>query len=275
MGIKTYLPVTPVLRYKTTNSFEQLSTDTPYKPLLVAKRRCNGRNNNGRITVRHHGGGHKQFYRIIDFKRNKIDMPGIVESIEYDPNRTCFIALIKYKDGERRYILATANMKVGMVIVSGENHEPVEGNRIPLKNVPLGTMVHNIEMIEGKGGQVVRTAGSAAEVIAKEANMVQVKLPSSEIRNFRENCFATIGQVSNPDHMNIVIGSAGRKRWMGKRPHVRGVAMNPVDHPMGGGEGKTSGGGHPVSPWGQKAKGLKTRRNDSSSKYIVKRRTKK
>ncbi len=276
MAIKSYVPTTPTLRYKTTNTYDQVTTDTPHKSLLVSKKRASGRNNTGKIMVRHRGGGHKRHLRIIDFKRKKHGILGTVETIEYDPNRTCNIALVKYTDGERRYILATENMKAGMTVVSGENCEPVEGNNIPLKNVPPGTMVHNIEMREGKGGQLVRSAGAYAEVVAKEGAMVQVKLPSSEIRNFRETCYATIGQVSNAEHMNVVIGSAGRSRWLGKRPHVRGVAMNPVDHPMGGGEGKSSGGGHPVSPWGKKAKGLKTRKkNKTSDKYIVKRRGKK
>lgn len=276
MGMKSYRPLTPTLRYKTTNTFDQVTTDTPYKPLLVAKKRGSGRNNLGRVTVRHHGGGHKQFYRIIDFKRNKFDIPGIVETIEYDPNRTSFIALVKYPDGDKRYILATVNMKVGMKVISGENCEIAEGNCVPLKIVPLGLSVHNIEMREKKGGQLVRTAGAGAVILSKEGTMVQVKLPSGEIRNFSEKCYATIGQISNPDHMNMVIGSAGRNRWKGWRPHVRGVAMNPIDHPLGGGEGKTSGGRHPCSPWGQKAKGLKTRkRKKTSSKFIVKRRNSK
>jgi large subunit ribosomal protein L2 len=246
--------------------------------LLKVKTRTNGRNNRGVITVRHRGGGHKQFIRIVDFKRNKADIPGIVETIEYDPNRSAFIALVKYVDGERRYILASANMKVGQKIVRGENCEIAEGNCMPLRLIPLGTQVHNIEILEGKGGQVARSAGSYAEVVAKENNMVQLKFPSSEIRNVRENCYATIGAVSNADHMKMVTGSAGRTRHRGIRPTVRGVVMNPVDHPMGGGEGKSKGGGgwhHPVSPWGQKAKGLKTRnRRKPSGKYIVRRRTK-
>ncbi len=276
MAIKSYNPTTPTLRYKKTNTFEQVTTDSPYKPLLKSKKRGNGRNNNGRITVRHRGGGHKKHYRIIDFKRNKFGVPGIVETIEYDPNRTSNIALIKYLDGERRYVIATANMKVGDKIVSGEDAELQEGNHLPIGNMPSGTYVHNIEMKPGKGGQMARTAGAAAEIVAKEGRYVQVKLPSGEVRNILEVCYATIGQVSNGEHMNIVGGSAGRTRWLGRRPHVRGVVMNPVDHPMGGGEGKTSGGGHPVSPWGQKAKGLKTRRkNKTSDKYIVKRRNKK
>ena len=274
MPLKSYRPVTPVYRYKTQNSFEELTGDKPHRPLMIAKRRSNGRNNDGRITVRHHGGGHKRFLRIVDFRRNKY-LPGIVETIEYDPGRTCYISLIKYPDGERRYILATVNMKKGQKVVSGTDCEISEGNCIPLKNIPLATLIHNIELKPGKGGQMARSAGAYAKVVAKEGDMVQLKLPSGEIRNVSDVCVASIGQVSNPEHMNEVIGSAGRKRWMGWRPHVRGVAMNPVDHPMGGGEGKTSGGGHPVSPWGQKAKGLKTRKpKKPSSKYIVRRRSK-
>jgi large subunit ribosomal protein L2 len=264
------------LRYKTTNSFEQVTVDEPHKPLLVAKKRGSGRNNAGRITVRHKGGGHKRFYRIIDFKRNKNGVPGVIETVEYDPNRTSFIALVKYSDGERRYIVATTNMKPGMQVVSADETSLEEGNCMMLANIPLGTVVHNIEMRPGKGAQIARSAGAYAEVIAKENNMIQLKLPSSEVRVVSDKCRASIGQVSNPEHMNIVIGSAGRKRWMGIRPTVRGVAMNPVDHPMGGGEGKTSGGGHPVSPWGQKSKGLKTRRAKKlSDKYIIRRRKKK
>jgi large subunit ribosomal protein L2 len=278
MGLKSYRPLTPVLRYKTTNTFEQLTTDTPYKPLLVSKKNCSGRNNNGRITVRHHGGGSRKFIRLLDFRRDKKNIPGTVETIEYDPNRSAFIALVKYPDGERRYILATANMKVGQKVMSGENAEIAEGNCMPLKNIPLNTQVHNIEIVEGKGGQIARSAGAYAEVVAKENAIVQLKFPSSEIRIVRETCVATIGAVSNGEHMNMVIGSAGRSRHMGIRPTVRGVVMNPVDHPMGGGEGKSKGGGgwhHPRSPWGQKSKGLKTRKKrKTSSKYIVKRRTK-
>jgi large subunit ribosomal protein L2 len=275
MPLKQYRPMTPTLRYKTTSSFDQITTDTPHKPLLEAKRRTNGRNNRGVITVRHRGGGHKRFIRIVDFKRDKFDVPGVVETIEYDPNRSAFIALVKYIDGERRYILATVNMKVGQKIMSGSGAEIAEGNCMPLANVPLGTQVHNIELREKKGGQIARSAGAYAEVVAKENKMVQLKFPSSEVRNVRETCAATIGQVSNIEHENICVGSAGRTRRMGIRPTVRGVAMNPVDHPMGGGEGKSSGGGHPVSPWGQKSKGLKTRNpRKPSSKYIVRRRSK-
>jgi large subunit ribosomal protein L2 len=278
MGIKTYRPLTPTLRYKTTNAFEQITADTPFKPLLVIKKRGCGRNNLGRITVRHRGGGSKRYIRIVDFRRDKKNIPGIVETIEYDPNRSAFIALVKYADGERRYILATANMKPGMTIMAGDNAEIAEGNCLPLKNIPLATQVHNIEVVRGKGGQIARSAGSYAELVAKENQMVQLKFPSTEIRNVREDCIATIGAVSNGEHMNIVIGSAGRSRHMGIRPTVRGVVMNPVDHPNGGGEGKSKGGGgwhHLRSPWGQPSKGLKTRKKrKSSSKYIVRRRMK-
>jgi len=275
MPVKQYRPTTPTLRYKTTTSFKQITTNEPHKPLLVAKHSSGGRNNRGVITVRHRGGGHKRFIRVIDFKRDKFNVPGIVETIEYDPNRSAFIALIKYVDGDRRYILATVNMKVGQRVIAGDKVDIAEGNCMLLANIPLGTQVHNIELREKKGGQIARSAGAYAEIIAKENKMVQIKFPSSEIRVVRETCVATIGQVSNSEHMNTCIGSAGRKRNLGFRPTVRGVAMNPVDHPMGGGEGKASGGGHPVSPWGQKAKGLKTRNpKKPSSKYIVKRRTK-
>ncbi|HMD67497.1 MAG TPA: 50S ribosomal protein L2 [Chitinivibrionales bacterium] len=275
MALKTFRPLTPVLRYKTSIVYSQLTTDAPYTPLCVSKKRMGGRNADGHMTVRHRGGGSKKYYRIIDFKRNKRDIPGIVETIEYDPNRTCFIALVKYADGERRYILATVNMKTGMKVMAGETTELSEGNTMPLVNMPSGTMVHNVELKEGKGGQMARSAGSYAEIVARENNMVQLRLPSGEVRNVRERCTATIGQVSNIEHMNVVLGSAGRVRWLGRRPHVRGVAMNPVDHPMGGGEAKSKGGNHPMSPWAQKAKGLKTRtRKKLSSKYIISRRTK-
>jgi large subunit ribosomal protein L2 len=275
MALKTFRPLTPVLRYKTSIVYSQLTTGEPYTPLCVSKKRMGGRNADGHMTVRHRGGGSKKYYRIIDFKRNKRDIPGIVETIEYDPNRTCFIALVKYADGERRYILATTNMKAGMKVMAGEMTELSEGNTMPLVNMPSGTMVHNVELKEGKGGQMARSAGSYAEIVARENNMVQLRLPSGEVRNIRERCTATIGQVSNIEHMNVVLGSAGRMRWLGRRPHVRGVAMNPVDHPMGGGEAKSKGGNHPMSPWAQKAKGLKTRtRKKLSSKYIISRRTK-
>ena len=275
MALKSYRPITPTLRYKTTSSFDQITTDEPFKPLTVSLRRPSGRNNNGHITVRHRGGGHKQYYRIIDFKRNKRDMVGVIETIEYDPNRTCYIALVMYPDGERRYILATVNMKPGQKVVSAESGEILEGNCMPMKSIPTNILVHNIELKVGKGGQTARSAGAYAEIVAKENGMIQLRLPSGEMRNVREQCVATIGQVSNIEHMNIVYGSAGRKRWLGVRPHVRGIAMNPVDHPMGGGEAKSKGGNHPMSPWAQKAKGLKTRtKKKLSSKYIISRRTK-
>lgn len=275
MPIKSYRPLTPVQRYKTTIVYSQLTTDEPHSPLCVSKKRMGGRNSNGHITVRHQGGGHKKYYRIIDFKRNKRDIPGVIETVEYDPNRTCFIALVKYIDGERRYILATVNMKPGMKILAADQCDLSEGNCMPLVNIPSGTMVHNIEMKLGKGGQMARSAGAYAEIVARENGMVQLRLPSSEVRLIHENCVATIGQVSNIEHMNVVLGSAGRKRWLGVRPTVRGISMNPVDHPMGGGEAKSKGGNHPMSPWAQKAKGLKTRtKKKLSSKYIVSRRTK-
>lgn len=275
MAIKSYKPVTPTLRYKTTNTYEQVTTDKPYKPLLEAQKSTGGRNNSGRTTSRFRGGGHKQKYRLVDFKQNKFGIPCVVETIEYDPNRTANIALVLFKDGERRYILATSKMAVGMQLTTGSGLPVQEGNRIPLAEVPLGYQVCNVEMREGKGGQIVRSAGAYATVMAKDVGMVQLKLPSGEIRNFRGALFATIGQVSNPEHMYVVIGSAGKSRWLGRRPHQRGVTMNPVDHPMGGGQGKTSGGGHPVSPWGQKAKGLKTRKKKKASdKFIVRRRKK-
>jgi large subunit ribosomal protein L2 len=275
MTLKSYRPLTPVLRYKTTASFDQITTNEPYKPLTVSLKNWSGHNSDGHITVRHKGGGSKRYYRIVDFKRTKRDLVGTVETIEYDPNRTCYIALVKYPDGERKYILATVNMKVGQKVVSGENCEIAEGNCTALKNIPTGIQVHNVELKLGKGGQMARSAGAYAEIVAKENGMIQLRLPSGEIRNVREQCAATIGQVSNPEHMNIVIGSAGRKRWMGIRPTVRGVAMNPVDHPMGGGEARSKGGNHPMSPWAQKAKGLKTRnRRKLSKKYIISRRTK-
>lgn len=280
MGIKSYRPLTPVLRYKTTNTYDQVTTDEPHWPLVITSKRGSGsgRNSNGRITVRHRGGGNKRFVRTVDFRRDKMNISAVVETIEYDPNRSCFIALVCYSDGERRYILATTNMKPGMKVVSGTEVEPVEGNTMPLKIIPLGMMVHNIEMQKGKGGQIARSAGAYCEVVSRENKMVQIKMPSSEIRSIPEDCLATIGVVSNPEHMNIVIGSAGRNRHKGWRPRNRAVAMNPVDHPMGGGEGRSKSGGgrqHPVSPWGQKAKGFKTRKKKKhSSKYIVRRRSK-
>ncbi|MGM0443036.1 MAG: 50S ribosomal protein L2 [Fibrobacterota bacterium] len=275
MAIKSYKPKSPTLRYKKILDRDGLYKGAPYKKLLESQKSSAGRNNGGRITSRFRGGGHKQKYRIIDFKGEKRNVPGVVERLEYDPNRTANIALVKYRDGDRRYVLATVNMQPGMEIVAGDDVEPKEGNRLPLGKIYPGYDVCNVEMKEGNGGKMVRSAGAFATVVAKDGNSVQLRLPSGEIRAFRETLYATVGQVGNVDHMNEVGGSAGRSRWKGRKPHVRGVVMNPVDHPMGGGEGKTSGGGHPVSPWGKKAKGKKTRKlKKASDKYIVKRRKK-
>lgn len=275
MGIKTYRPTTSSLRHKTGLTFEELTTNKPFKPLLQPIKKTGGRDSRGRISMRHRGGGHKRAYRIIDFKRNKIGVPGEVETIEYDPNRSAFISLVKYKDGERRYILAPVNVKTGQKIISSDEQEDIlPGNAMPLRCLPLGTIIHNVELRKGKGGQLAKAAGSSAQIMAKEGSYVQVRLPSSEIRKIHLDCRATIGQISNVDHQNISIGKAGRNRWKGKRPHVRGTAMNPVDHPHGGGEGKAKGGRHPVSPTGQPTKGFKTRKNKRTQKFIVRRRSK-
>jgi large subunit ribosomal protein L2 len=275
MGIKKLKPVTPGTRFKSNFTFEEITKSTPEKSLTVALRKSGGRNNKGRITSRHIGGGHKRRYRIIDFKRDKQGIPAKVFSIEYDPNRSARIALLHYADGEKKYILAPNGLKVGDNISSGSGSEITVGNALPLKEMPLGSFVHNVEIKPGKGGQIGRSAGSSLQLMAKEGNFAQLKMPSGEIRLISLNCMATYGMVGNSEHENISLGKAGRTRWLGKRSYVRGVAMNPVDHPMGGGEGKTSGGGHPVSPWGQKAKGLKTRkRKNPSNKYIIKRRKK-
>ncbi len=275
MGIKSYRPYTETRRYQTGLTFEELTTSKPYKPLLEKKDRISGRNNLGQLTIWRRGGGHKRHYRIIDFKRDKIGIPARVATVEYDPNRSAFIALVNYADGEKRYILYPLGLKVGDKIVAGPEADIVVGNALPLKNIPTGTMIHNIEMRVGKGGQLVRSAGGAAQLLAKEGEYAQVRLPSGEVRKVHVDCMASIGQVGNLDHENITIGKAGRKRWMGIRPTVRGVVMNPVDHPHGGGEGKTSGGRHPVTPWGQPTRGYKTRRNKQTGKWIVKRREKK
>lgn len=273
MGIKSFKAITPGQRFKTVSDFEMVTESRPEKSLVKGLKKSGGRNNFGRVTSWHRGGGHKRKYRDIDFKRNKVDIPARVASIEYDPNRTARIALLFYADGEKRYILAPDGMKVNDIVMSGEKAEMKPGNAMPLAKIAVGLMVHNIELREKKGGQLARSAGTAAQLMAKEGNFAMLKLPSSEVRKVRLNCFATIGQVSNVEHFNISIGKAGRSRWMGKRPNVRGVAMNPVDHPMGGGEGKSSGGRHPVSPWGQLAKGLKTRKKSKpSNALIVKRR---
>ena len=275
MGIKSYNPTTSSLRHRTGLTFEELTTTKPHKPLLEPLKKSGGRNAKGRISVRHRGGGHKRAYRVIDFKRDKIDVPGEVETIEYDPNRSGFISLIKYKDGERRYILTTQNMKVGQTVVSSNRQiDILPGNAMLLRFIPLGTVVHNIELKKYKGGQVAKAAGAGAQILAKEGDYAQIRMPSSEIRRIHLECRATIGEVSNPDHQNISIGKAGRKRWMGRRPHVRGTAMNPVDHPHGGGEGKAKGGRHPVSPTGIPTKGYRTRRNKRTQQFIVRRRSK-
>ncbi len=271
MGIKKYKPITPTQRFKTGYTFEEITTSTPEKTLLRPQPKKAGRNNQGRITCRHRGGGHKRHYRVIDFKRNKLDIKARVASIEYDPNRSARIALLHYVDGEKRYILAPVGLKVDDFVISGENSPIRTGNALPLTKIPLGTIVHNIEFKPGRGGQIARSAGSSAQVIAKEGGYVHVRIPSGDVYQLRKECYATIGQVGNLEHNLITIGKAGRKRWMGIRPTVRGVVMNPVDHPMGGGEGRTSGGGHPVSPWGVLAKGGKTRKHKKySDKYIIK-----
>jgi large subunit ribosomal protein L2 len=257
MGIKKLKPTTPGSRFRSNSTFEEITKTTPEKSLTVAIKKSGGRNNLGHITTRFIGGGHKRRYRIIDFKRNKNGVPAKVFSIEYDPNRTCRIALLHYADGEKRYILAPEGLKVGASVVSGSGSDIQIGNALPLKEMPLGSFVHNVEMKPGKGGQLGRSAGASLQVMAKEGDFATLKLPSGEVRLIRLECIATYGVVGNAEQENLSLGKAGRSRWLGIRPSVRGVAMNPVDHPMGGGEGKTSGGGHPVSPWGQKAKGLK------------------
>lgn len=275
MGIIKLKPVTPGSRFRSNFSFEEITKSSPEKSLTAALKKSGGRNNLGRVTARHRGGGHKRRYRIIDFRRDKTGIPAKVFSIEYDPNRTSRIALLHYKDGEKRYILAPEGLKVGTTITSGSGSEIVVGNALPLKEMPLGSFVHNVELKPGKGGQLGRSAGSSLQLLAKEGKFAQLKMPSGEIRRVKLECMATYGMIGNAEQENISLGKAGRSRWLGIRPHVRGVAMNPIDHPMGGGEGKTSGGGHPVSPWGQKAKGLKTRKNKKeSNKFIIKRRNK-
>lgn len=275
MGIKTYRPVTSSMRQKTGLSFEELTTKSPHKPLLQSLSKTGGRNSRGRISMRHRGGGHKRQYRMIDFKRNKLDVPGVVETIEYDPNRSAFISLIKYKDGERRYILSPLNLNVGQTIVSSDKQVDIlPGNTMPLRRIPLGTVIHNIELRKNKGGQLARSAGTGAQILAKEGDYAQVRMPSSEIRKIHLDCRATVGQIGNLDFVNISVGKAGRTRWKGRRPHVRGTAMNPVDHPHGGGEGKAKGGRNPVSPTGIPTKGYKTRRNKRTQSFIVRRRSK-
>ena len=275
MGIKQLKSVTPGSRFASRSDFSELTTRTPEKALTKALKKSGGRNNTGRITIRRRGGGHKRRYRIIDFKRDKFEIPGKVMSVEYDPNRSANISLIKYRDGEKRYILSPVGLKVDDEIVSGKNSPLKVGNSLVLKNIPAGLFVHNIELEPGKGGQMVRSAGVSAQVMAHDGEMCTLKLPSGEVRMVRDVCMATIGQVGNRIHEQIVSGKAGRTRWLGRRPKVRGVAMNPVDHPMGGGEGKSSGGRHPTTPWGKTTKGYKTRkRNKKSNAMIIKRRGK-
>ncbi len=276
MGIKKFKPVTPGQRFKTVSDFNEITAEKPLKKLTKGLSKKAGRGAGGRISVRRRGGGHKRRYREIDFKRNKINIEGKVTTIEYDPNRSARIALITYTDGEKRYIIAPDKLEVGMIIIAGPSVKATLGNALPLKNIPLGTLVHNIEMSPGRGGQMARSAGAYAQLVAKEGNYCNLKLPSGEVRKILNVCVATVGQVGNVDNENISLGKAGRSRWLGRRPKVRGVAMNPVDHPHGGGEGKTSGGRHPVSPTGVPTKGYKTRKpKKASSKFIVSRKNKK
>jgi large subunit ribosomal protein L2 len=274
MGIREYKPTSSGRRFMSVLTFEEITKKEPEKSLLSPLKKTGGRNNLGRISTRHIGGGHKRRYRIIDFKRDKFDIPGKVYGIEYDPNRSANLALIHYVDGEKRYILAPLGIKVGDIIVSSKKSdtEIKEGNALPLKFIPVGTFVHNVEMKSGKGGQIARSAGNYAQLVAKEGDYGHVRMPSGEVRLINLSCMATVGQVGNLDHENITVGKAGKPRWLGIRPTVRGVAMNPVDHPLGGGEGRSKGGRHPCSPWGQLSKGLKTRRNKRTDKFIVKRK---
>jgi len=274
MPIKSFRPITPTLRFQTKLVNDDITTDEPHKPLLGVKQRTGGRNNTGKLSVRHQGGGHKKKLRIIDFKRDKYGIPGTVATIEYDPNRSSRIALIHYADGEKRYIVQPVGLKVGQKVMSGPEADILVGNALPLKNIPVGTTVHNIELRPGKGAQMARSAGAQVNLVAKEGDYALLKLPSGETRKVLVECMATVGQVGNTDHENVSIGKAGRNRWKGIRPANRGVSMNPVDHPHGGGEGKTSGGRHPVTPWGQPTRGYKTRNNKRTDVFIVQRRSK-
>ena len=275
MAIKKYKPTTSSQRFKTVTDYSVLTKKAPEKSLLAPLKSKGGRNNNGRITMRRRGGGHKRRYRLVDFKRDKNGVPAKIVSIEYDPNRSAFISLLNYADGEKRYILTPNGIKVGDKVVSGEDASIHVGNALPLDKIPTGVFVHNIEMTRGKGGQIARSAGAYAQLMAKEGDKVLLRMPSGEVRKVRKECYATIGQISNIDHGNVKIGKAGRSRWLGRRPKVRGVVMNPVDHPHGGGEGRTSGGRHPVTPWGKPTKGYKTRKKKHSDKDIVYARKKK
>ena len=274
MPIRKYKPTSPGRRFQTVQAIDEVTTREPFKPLVEPLQKSGGRNNHGELTSWWRGGGHKRQYRVIDFKRDKRDIPGKVATIEYDPNRSARIALVHYVDGDKRYILQPSGLKVGDTVVAGDNVDILPGNALPLKNIPLGTLVHNVELKPGRGGQIARGAGSAVQVVAKEGEYASVKMPSGELRRINIECLATIGQVGNLDHENVSFGKAGRRRWLGKRPHVRGVAMNPVDHPLGGGEGKTSGGRHPVSPWGMPTKGYKTRNRKATDRLIIQRRPK-
>src|SRR5213596_1886624 len=274
MPIRKYNPTSAGRRFQTVQTFDEITATEPHKPLVEPLHRSGGRNNRGELTIWWRGGGHKRMYRIIDFKRDKRDIPAKVSTVEYDPNRSARIALLTYADGEKRYVLHPVGLKVGDTIVAGTNVDILPGNALPLKNIPLGTQLHNVELRPGRGGQIARSAGSSVQLVAKEAGYASVKMPSGEIRKTNMECFATIGTVGNIDHENVSIGKAGRSRWKGIRPHVRGVAMNPVDHPLGGGEGKTSGGRHPVTPWGMPTKGYKTRNSKTTDRYIVQRRQK-
>src|SRR6266403_784405 len=272
MAIRKYNPTSPGTRFQTVQVFDEITTQEPHKPLVEPMHSTGGRNNQGQLTSWWRGGGHKRMYRLIDFKRDKRDIPATVATIEYDPNRSARIALLTYADGEKRYILQPLGMKVGDTIVAGDNVDILPGNCMPLKSIPLGTQIHNVELRPGKGGQIARSAGAFAQLVAKEGDYAQLRMPSGEVRRVPVVCMATVGQVGNVEHENVSFGKAGRSRWKGIRPHVRGVAMNPVDHPHGGGEGKTSGGRNPVTPWGQPTRGYKTRHNKRTKKMIVRDR---
>ncbi len=271
MAVKQFNPTSPGTRFKTASTFDEITASRPHKALTKGKRRISGRNNTGQQTIWFRGGGHKRRYRVIDFRREKHGVPGKVATVEYDPNRSSRIALIHYADGEKRYILWPAGLEVGATVMSGEGASIDPGNALPLRAIPLGTIIHNIELKIGKGGQMVRSAGTGAQLMAKDGDYAQVRLPSGEVRKVHLNCYATIGQLGNTEHEILKLGKAGRKRWLGRRPHNRGVTMNPVDHPMGGGEGRSSGGRHPCTPWGVPTKGYKTRNNKRTDGMIVRR----
>ncbi len=275
MGVKKFSPTSPGRRFLTVQTFEELTTDRPLKSLTESKKRSGGRSSNGRTTSWFRGGGHKRRYRVIDFKRDKEGVPAKVAAIEYDPNRSARIARLHYADGEKRYILQPTGLEVGATVVSGSTADILPGNCLPIESIPLGTIIHNVELKRGKGGQMARSAGTSVQLVAKEGAYAHVKLPSGEVRKVHRNCRATIGQVGNLDHENITYGKAGRRRWLGRRPHNRGVSMNPVDHPHGGGEGRTAGGRHPSTPWGVPTKGYKTRNNKRTDRFIIRRRRQK